>query len=59
MCVYSCICISFSSEHKYGTLHMVHGTTYLHMCGPHLHMRTLMMRMLWVMMGMCLLLHQV
>ena len=33
-------------------VHMVHGNTYLHMYGPHLHRRTMMMRMLWVMMGM-------
>ena len=31
---------------------MVRGNTYLHMYGLHLHMRTMMMRMLWVMMGM-------
>ena len=34
------------------TLHMVRGNTYLHMYGLHLHRRTMMIRMLWVMMGM-------
>ena len=51
-CVYSCICINFLFEDRYGTLHMVRGNTYLHMYGLHLHRRTMMMRMLWVMMGM-------
>ena len=31
---------------------MVRENTYLHMYGLHLHRRTMMMRMLWVMMGM-------
>ena len=34
------------------------GVTYMY--GPHLHRRTMMVRMLWVMMGcLCPLLHQV
>ena len=32
---------------------VVHGNTYLHMYGPHMHKRTTMMRMLWVTMGNC------
>ena len=32
--------------------HMAHGNMYQHMYGPHLHRRTMTMRMLWVMMGM-------
>ena len=51
-CVYSYICSNFLFEDKYGTLHMVHGNMYPHMYGPHLHRRTMMMRMLWVTMGM-------
>ena len=38
--------------HK-STRHMVHGKTYLHMYGQHMHRKTAMIRMLWVMMGMC------
>ena len=57
--MYSCICSNFLFEVRYGTLHMVRGNTYLHMYEPHLHRRTMMMRMLWVMMSMCPLLHQV
>ena len=49
--MYSCICSNFRFEDKYGTLHKVRGNTYLHMYRPHLHKRTMMMRMLWVMMG--------
>ena len=51
-CVYSCICNNFWFEDKYSALHMVHGNTYLHMYGSHLHMRTMIMMMLWVTMGM-------
>ena len=52
-CVYSCIsCGNFLCEDRYGALHIVRGNTYLHMYGLHLHRRTMMMRMLWVMMGM-------
>ena len=52
MCVYSCICSNFWFENQYGTLHMVHGNMYLHMYGLHLRRRTMIMRMLWVAMGM-------
>ena len=31
---------------------MGRGNPYLHMYGPHLHKRALMMRILWVVMGM-------
>ena len=59
ICLYSCICSNFLCEDKYRTLHMVHGNTHYHIYGPHMHQKTTMMRMLWVMLGcMCLLLHK-
>ena len=50
MCVCVCVCVCVCQCTPYNI--MVHGNTYLHMYGPHLHRRTMMMKMLWVMMGM-------
>ena len=55
--LYECVRIllhlqQFCFEDKCRTLHMVPGNTYLQIYGLHLHRRTMMMRMLWVTMGM-------
>ena len=51
-CVHSCICSNLGFEDRYDILHMRRGNTYLHLYGRHLHRRTMIRRMLWVMMGM-------